>query len=263
LLLRRVQLKRPVSAGSVRLGWSLALLACAAQTAAHLTNELVLGGRFPDLDASADGNAFAWLTTAAIASLAVFTVAAAVGGIMRWFRAAILAVGLVLLALDDATGFHDRLHRLRAAWLPGPPGVAAAAAAGIFALLLALVFLLLWIEAAQAQASARRMIQVGLLALAAALATRVVGAAFAVEGTFSSALRAFGVAGEQGLDLAGWILVTVGFAARRRGSAAGQSSSPLPHWPAFTATLTEKPRPASITAPTFPEGEAKTRRSSL
>jgi hypothetical protein len=224
-----VQLKRPASSRSVQLGWSIALLACAAQTAAHLTNELVLGGRFHQLDAGADGNTFAWVNTLAIVSLVILVLAGAVGGVMRWSRAAILAVGLGLLALDDATGVHDRLHELRVASLLGPPAAAAAAALGAFALLLALVFVLLWAETGQAQAGARWMIRAGLLALAAAVATRVVGATFTLVGTFSTALRAFAVAGGQGLDLAGWILVAAGYAVRVRDSARDQSSSPPPH----------------------------------
>ncbi len=73
------------------------------------------------------------------------------------------------------------------------------------------------------------MIRAGLIALAAAVATRAVGAAFTLEGTFNSTLRPFAVAGEQGLDLAGWILVTAGYAAILRDSAPDQSSSPPPH----------------------------------
>ena len=61
-----VQLRRQASSGSVRLGWSIVLVALAAQTAAYLTNELVLGGRYHQLDAAADRTPFAWANTLAI-----------------------------------------------------------------------------------------------------------------------------------------------------------------------------------------------------
>jgi hypothetical protein len=224
-----VQLKRAAGSRSVLLGWSIALLACAAQTAGHLTNELVLGGRYRQLEAGADGNTFAWVNVSAIVALAVLVLVGALAGVMRCSRAVILAWGLALLAVDDATGFHDRLRGLRAASLPGPPGAAGAGALVAFAMLLALVFVLLWAETGRTQEGARWMIRAGLIALAAAVATRAVGAAFTLEGTFSSTLRAFAVAGEQGLDLAGWILVTAGYAVILRDSVPDQSSSPPPH----------------------------------
>lgn len=223
------QLRRPAGSRSIRLGWSIALLACSAQTAAHLTNELVLDSRFHQLEAGADGNTFAWVNTFAIAALAALALAGALAGLRHRLRALVLAAGLGLLALDDATGFHDSLRELRLAWLPGPPDTVRAGALVAFALLLALVFVLLWSETSRAQDDARWMIRAGLFALAAAVATRVVGAAFTLEGTFSSTARAFAVAGEQGLDLAGWILVAAGYAVSLRDSAAAQSSSPPPH----------------------------------
>jgi hypothetical protein len=187
-------------------------------------NELVLDSRFHQLEAGVDGTTFAWINTATILALTALVLAAALAGVMRRVRAIVLASGLALLALDDATGFHDRLRGLQLAALPGPPDAARAGAVAAFAMLLALVFVLLWAEAGRAQEDARRMIRVGLLALAAAVVTRVVGAALTLEGTFSSTLRAVAVAGEQGLDLAGWILVTAGCAVSLR-----HSSSPPPH----------------------------------
>ena len=238
------------------------LVALAAQTAAYLTNELVLGGRYHQLDAAADRTPFAWANTLAIVALAVLVAGAGLGGATRRARAAVLATGLLLLAADDATGVHDRLPALRAASLPGPPRALAAAALLAFALLLALVFLLLWAESRRASGWARTMMRAGLVALAAALTVRALGAGLVRGETFGEVFRALAVAGEQGLDLAGWLLVAAGYAVSLRDGPTAQSSSPPPHWPAFTATFTEKPRPASITAPTAPVGAAKTRRFS-
>jgi hypothetical protein len=245
----------------VRLGWSIAVLAFAAQTAAYLTNELVLDRRFHQLDIGADGTVFAWANTLAIVSLAVLVALSAARRLNRVWRAAALVLGLGLLALDDATGAHDRLTDLRADSLPGRPEDAAVVALAVFVGLLAAVFVLLWAESGRISRGARWTMRAGLLTLAAAVAVRVGGAAFGRE-TVGGTVGALGIAGEQGLDLVGWILLAAGYAAGFRDSAGAQSSSPPPHWPAFTATVTEKPRPASITAPTLPPGAAKTRRFS-
>jgi hypothetical protein len=245
----------------VRLGWSIAVLAFVAQTAAYLTNELVLDRGFHQLNITADGTVFAWANTLAIVSLVVLVSLAAARRLIRVWRAAALVLGLGLLALDDATGAHDRLTDLRADSLPGRPEAAAVVALAAFAGLLAAVFVLLWAESGRLSRGARRTMRVGLLTLTAAVAMRVAGAAFGRE-TVGETVGALGIAAEQGLDLVGWILVAAGYAAGFRESAGAQSSSPPPHWPAFTATVTEKPRPASITAPTLPAGAAKTRRFS-
>lgn len=229
------------------------------QTAVYLTNELVLDTRFHQLDAAADGTLFAWANTLAIVSVAVMVVAAGASGVMRPSRSALLGLGLGLLAVDDATGAHDRMRGFRMSALPGPPRTAEAVALAAFALLLAIVFVLLWAESGRAPVRAKAMMRAGLVALAFAVVTRLVGAAFGRHETYDDVVRAVGVAVEQGLDLGGWLLVAAGYALSVGASARGHSSSPPPHWPAFTATLTENPRPASITAPTLPDGAAKTR----
>src|SRR5207249_8753447 len=114
----------------------------------------------------------AWANTLAIVSLVVLVVAGATRGLMRSSRAAFLAVGLGLLAADDATGAHDRLRGFHVSALPGPPRTAAALALTAFALLLAIVFVLLWTESERAPASARALMRLGLLALALAVVTR-------------------------------------------------------------------------------------------
>jgi len=240
---------------------SIAVLACAVQTAAYLTNELMLDGRYHQLNVAADRTVFGWANTFAIVLLAVLVALVAGRRLTRPWHAAVLVLGLGLLAVDDATGTHDRLRDLRVESIPGPSEAPAAIALVAFAALLAVVFLVLWTESGQVSADARRLIRVGLLALASAVLLRVIGAAFARE-TFGESVRALGVAVEQGLDFVGWIMVATGFAVALRDSAPSYSSSPPPHWPALIASLAENPRPASITAPTLPPGAAKTRRFS-
>ena len=178
---------------------------------------------------------------------------------MRTSRAAVLAVGLGLLAVDDATGAHDRLREFRVSALPGPPRTAEAVALAAFVLLLAIVFVLLWAESERAPAGARPMMLVGLLALTVAVGTRLVGAVFGRHETYSDVVRAVGVAVEQGLDLGGWILVASGYALSVRDSGPLSLPRRFRTGPYSRPRLPENHRPASITAPTLRDGAAKTR----
>jgi hypothetical protein len=234
------------------LPWALAVLAVAVQTTAHLVNELILGGRYDQLAATADANAFGRTNTLAIALSALLTAAAAFSRAGIRPRRIVLSASLAFLAVDDALGLHDRIRAL--------PGATAAAAAAAFGAILALVLVLLSGEARRAQVAAQRLLVVGLLALVAGVVVRLIGAFFTLEGAVGGTTKAVGVAVEQGLDLGGWILVAAGLLAALLERP--QSSSPPPHWPAFTATLDGKAELASMTAPTFPPGAAKSSRLS-
>jgi hypothetical protein len=61
--------------------------------------------------------------------------------------------------------------------------------------------------------SARRLMIVGLLALAAGVALRAVGLYVTVAHWFGDTIMATGVAVQQGLALGGWILVAAGLLA--------------------------------------------------
>jgi hypothetical protein len=234
------------------LPWALAVLAVAVQTTAHLVNELVLGGRHDQLAAAADGNAFGRANTLAIALSALLAAVAAFSGAGIRPRRIVLSASLAFLAVDDAMGLHDRIRAL--------PGTTAAAAAAAFAAVLALVLVLLSGEARRTHVAARRLLMVGLLALVAGVVVRLIGAFVTLEGAVGGTTKAVGVAVEQGLDLGGWILVAAGLLAALLERP--HSSSPPPHWPAFTATLDGKAEFASMTAPTFPPGAAKSSRLS-
>jgi MFS family permease len=238
-----------LSRAGARWGWAFAGAVVLAQAAGHLLNELALSERHRWLNAAVDASIFGRANTlsivlcAAIAGLGV-----ALG--TRTRPRLLLCLALVLLAVDDATGVHDRLRRL-------PRAEEAVAAAG-FALLLVLVLVLLAAEAIHAAGAARRLLGVGILALAAAVAVRVAGAYAHAGSTLGGTTKAIAVAVEQGLDLGGWILVGAGLLAAV--AARAQPSSPPPHWPALTATLTGNPDRASMTAVTLPDGVAKSRR---
>ena len=234
-----------------RWGWAFAVLVVALQTATHLVNALVLDPPHRWLDAAVDASVFGRANTVAIVLCALFAgLGAALGP--RTARRLLLSLALVLLAVDDATGLHDRIRDF-----PHPFDVTAAVA---FALLLGLVLVLLALEARQAPSVARRLLAAGLLVLGLAVAVRVVGAATNVGQGIGETKKALGVAAEQGLDLGGWLLAAAGLASALL--AERYSPSPPPHGPALTATLTGKPDPESMTAATLPDGVAKTSRRS-
>jgi hypothetical protein len=194
----------PSSRALARWGWAVAVVAVTLQTATHLVNALVLDRRRRWLDAAVDASVFGRANTVAIGLCALFAaVGAALGA--RKARRLLLSLALLLLAIDDATGLHDRIRDL-----PRTPALAAAVG---FALLLGLVLVLLTVEARQAPSAARRLLAAGLLALGVAVLVRVVGAAADVGRGIGETKKALGVAAEQGLDLGGWFLVAAGLAA--------------------------------------------------
>ncbi len=188
-----------------RWSWALAGLAVAVQTTAHLVNELMLGGRYPQLAAAVDGNAFGRANTLSIALSAILTAVAAFSRVGIRRRRIVLSAALAFLAVDDAMGLHDRIRAL-----PTPTETVAAAA---FAAVLALVLLLLSAETRRMRFAPRRLLIAGLLALVAGFALRLVGAFVTVADTVGGTATAVGVAIEQGLGLGGWILVAAGLLA--------------------------------------------------
>lgn len=243
--------RRPSMRALARWGWAVAVLVVALQTATHLVNALVLDRRRRWLDAAVDASVFGRANTAAIGLCALCAAAGATLG-ARTARRLLLSLALLLLAVDDATGLHDRIRSL--------PRSFELAVAVAFALLLGFVLGLLMVEARQAPAAARRLLVAGLLALGLAVAVRIVGAAADVGRGMGETKKALGVAAEQGLDLGGWFLVAAGLASALLAEV--YSPSPPPHGPALTTTLTGKPEPESMTAATFPDGVAKTSRRS-
>lgn len=170
-----------------------------AQSAAHLTNEFVLGGRYRSLNAAADASVFGRANSLAIGLSAVLVVLAAGRGSRRAPRL-LLATCLLLVMADDATGLHDRLDlSARKAML----GLA-------FVCLLALTAWLLLREAVLASRAPRVLLVVGLSALASAVLVRIIEEASQVGTTLDATTRVFGVAAEQGLDFGGWVLVATG-----------------------------------------------------
>ena len=142
----RFRRRWPSSRALARWGWAVAVVVVALQTATHLVNALVLDQRRRWLDAAVDASIFGRANTVAIGLCALFAaVGAALGA--REARRLLLSLALLLLAVDDATGLHDRIRDL--------PRTVELGAAAAFALLLGLVLVLLVLEARQAPPVAR------------------------------------------------------------------------------------------------------------
>lgn len=181
--------------------WVVVVTAVVVQSVAHLTNELALDGRYRWLNAAADGSVFGRADTAAIALCAALAGVAAYGG-RRTVHRALLCACLLLVMFDDATGIHDRLR--------DTPRAGDVALGVAVVCVLGLTLVLLCAEAARATVAPRQLLAVGLVALVAAVAVRVIAAVSGVGATLHTAERALGVVGEQGLDFGGWLLVACG-----------------------------------------------------
>jgi hypothetical protein len=215
---------RPMQAHDVRRGrtrasgtwpWVLAALAVAVQSAAHLTNAFLLGGRYRSLDAAVDASVFGRANSLAIGLSAALVALAARRGRRRASRL-LLSGCLFLVMVDDATGFHDRSENS----LSANEAVLGLA----IVCLLALTAWLLLREAALASPATRLLLVVGLSALASAVVVRLIAAASGVGASLDTTTKALGVACEQGLDFGGWVLVATGLLAllAREGERSGE-----------------------------------------
>jgi hypothetical protein len=183
--------------------WACAFVAALLALVAGL---LGYGGR---LDPAAEGSPFSWAGATAGALAAV----AAAGAALRWPRArtrrALLALGLLCVAVDDALGLHERFADdldPRAAMAGRGLGWGAVGMAG-YGVLLAAVVALLAAEL-RGERRARPMLTAGVALLALALLARIAGGALAAAGGLPhGAVRHAGESADHAAKLAGWVLV--------------------------------------------------------
>lgn len=191
----------------VSIGVVIAVAAMLVQTATHFVNAYVLDERHAALDATEDGNAFAWLSSVATFA-AAFAAAVAAACFARGRRRLLaLAAVLAFLSLDDSVALHERLEHVT-------DTAGALVFLAVYLPLLAAAVVLLLGAARRAPASARTAIHGGLALLAFAVAVRAVGGAVAVAGAeLPYWLRTIGTGLMQGAELGGWILVAAGLTA--------------------------------------------------
>lgn len=186
-----------------RWAWACAVVAALLALGAGL---LGYGGR---LDPAAEGSPFSWAGAAAGLLAAV----AAAGAAIRWSRTrarrAVLALGLLGVAADDALGLHERFaddldprHAIAGSGLGwGAVGMAC------YGIVLAVVVTLLALEL-RGERRARPMLTAGVALLVLAAGARVGGGLLAALGGLPHGpVRHAGESADHAAKLAGWVLV--------------------------------------------------------
>ena len=147
-----------------RIGIAVAVVAVAAQTVAHLVNDLALDERVWHMNADVDGNLLTWASASATFAAGVAAAALARAGGRYGGRLFVLAAILGFFAVDDLLAIHEDLGSVLAAvGLPNVSGVWFPVYLPVFVL----TAWLLWTLPAAARPLT--LVRVGLLLLAAAI----------------------------------------------------------------------------------------------
>jgi hypothetical protein len=196
----------------LRIGVLLAVAAVAFQTAAHLSNEFLLGDRVEGLDADVEGNVFTWASSVATFVLATAAFLHAVVFSARRREFSLLAALGALFSLDDVVQLHERLALRLGEDVLGLPDYVAVRLWLIFYLpLLLLAGLLLWRAAELVWEPAARALRLGLLLLVASIPVELAGVVTrSLEEDGTTMPEDVRVALEEGLELGGWVFAAVG-----------------------------------------------------
>lgn len=182
-----------------RVGAATALAAAVIQTTIHLVNWLA-GPRYAVLNADLEGSLANWAGTVTIFAAAGCAAALAVLEPARRRMTGLLAVVLLALSLDDGAGLHERIeahnpfHRSLSLW----PAV----------YLPVLGLALLALVRVSSRGPARGPVRAGVALLALAVAAEVFWSPR--HSDYWQWSNAVEIAFEEGLELAGWVLVVSG-----------------------------------------------------
>jgi hypothetical protein len=189
------------------------MLVVGLQTVADLTNAFLLAHPHPGLDAAVDRNVFDWASFCAAVLAAVSLLILAM--IAKGRSAAVLALLVGFLAVDDLSNLHDRLGAAFSRTLPQPLDRLGDWSTPILYLpLLATTFGLLWVHGTRVAPAPARQIRAALALLAGAITVRVFAGMLEIGNLHASAgIRALGVAVLEGMELGAWILVAAAFVA--------------------------------------------------
>lgn len=189
----------------MRWSFCVAIVGAATQGIIHFVNVVFLDARFGLLNADADIGVFTWASSLAT-GIAAFGIVLVAAQLFR-FRKLMLGVGgiLAFFSLDDAVGIHERIsidkigpiaHASRIAWIAFSLPILAAAFLGL------LVFGL------RAPDAVRKALLWGLSGLVLAISLEGTSPIlFALGSDHGDWLYELEVVFEEGLELAGWILI--------------------------------------------------------
>jgi hypothetical protein len=205
---------RTLATWIVLVGSSMGLAGAAVQTACHLIDAFVLDGRYPALQADAQGTVFDWMSGIAILAASAAVVAGSKRSRSR-LQLRVLGVLIGYLAVDEVVGIHEQIGTAIAAHLPGIlENLGDRVTPVIYLPLLGMVFALLW-EMGGKGVEGGRLIRVGLTLLVGAILIRLAGAGVRLaSGQVNGSIRPVAVAADQAFQLVGWALVATGLAAR-------------------------------------------------
>jgi hypothetical protein len=204
----------------LRRGLVLALGATLVQTALHLFGVWELDARHPSLDAGSDHGlgAAAVVVASEVGALAALVACARARTRGDAVRLGFLACALGFLGVDRVAALHDRLA-YGAAERAGLPHASAWATAVVYAPLLLPAAWILWF--ALPDGAGIPAARAGVIALGVALSFLPVAlAVHLATGRLPETLREVGLAGKQGFELAGWVLVATALAATAESAAA-------------------------------------------
>jgi hypothetical protein len=196
----------------VRAGALMAGFAVLAQCAAHVGNRAWLESRH--LNADVDGNLLTWLTAGA--TIAGALAALTIGLVVRERRIQLLLLSAVLglLALDDVIALHERVGGKTTGLLGIEGDYGRALWPALYFPLLFFVLVTLWQLAGRIVAPAAVAIRVGLALLVAAVGAEMLWSAWHLGGgQIGDWPDTIQVAIEEGMELAGWILIAAGLTA--------------------------------------------------
>jgi hypothetical protein len=201
----------PLEPRVLRAGVWLTIAAVAVQTILHLGNIVSFDRSFTLLDVDSDLSLWAWASTAAEAAAAATAALLAVLPRRIAWRLVLLAALLAFLSADDILALHERIsveqlgpipHAARLVWVV------------VWAPILGLTGLLLFFESRRVPSSIGRLVIRGLVMLAVAVvmeaATPILFALGFDHGSLPYEAEAVV---EEGLELAGFLLIWTGLAA--------------------------------------------------
>jgi hypothetical protein len=215
----------PVSTRILRAGAAIAVVAVGIQTLSELVNALALDYRYYGLDADVEDNFWAWASTSAAFACAFVALVLAIVHRARAVPYALLAVLLGYLSLDDGIKLHERLgHRLAVELGLGEFGDRLIQPVLILPVAVGALVLLVW-TAWRVSPQTRRWIYGALGLLALGLVTEFVARAAELDPPATA--NAIQVAFEEGLELAGWIILAAALSTVLLESLRGPSEAEL------------------------------------
>lgn len=190
----------------------IAVAAVILQSATQLTN-FAIEADVDALNADEEHNAFAWASSVSTfaAAFFLFVPAVAAGTLDRLTVA--LSASIAFLSLDDALSLHERLAERSVDVLDLEFSLQRVVWPVVYLPLLALVFVILLRMAHQHSGWTGTALKAGLLLLAAAILAELTSALYVDDGE-DSWPNTLEVTLEEGLELAGWILIAGALAAR-------------------------------------------------